>query len=125
MKYTKKEQNCARETLERILKSGTTIYTVLRHVSRTGMQRSIQLQVVVDRDIVDISWSAAALLDASLDAKRGGIKISGCGMDMGLALVHNLGMVLWLQGTSEPHGTRNGEPDSNGGYVLKHRWIEE
>ena len=22
-----------------------------------------------------------------------------------------------------PHGTRNGEPDSTGGYALKHRWL--
>ena len=125
MKYTKEEQNRARETLERLLKPGTIVYTVLRHVSRSGLQRSIQLKVVEDGDIVDISRPTAVVLDASLDAKRGGIKVSGCGMDIGYALVHALGMVLWPQGTPKPHGTRNGGPDSFGGYALKHRWIEE
>lgn len=23
----------------------------------------------------------------------------------------------------EPHGRRNGDPDSDGGYALKHRWL--
>lgn len=123
MKYTQEEKKCARGTLERLLKPGTTIYTVLRHVSRSGLQRSIQLKVVEEGDLIDISWSVAALLDASLDAKHGGIKVSGCGEDMGYALVHDLGMTLWPQGTDKPHGTRNGEPDSFGGYALKHRWI--
>lgn len=51
------------------------------------------------------------------------IKIGGCGMDMGFALVYELGMKLWPDGTPEPHGQRNGEPDSNGGYALRQRWI--
>jgi hypothetical protein len=32
-------------------------------------------------------------------------------------------MALWPNGTDTPHGTRNGEPDTNGGYALKHRWM--
>ena len=125
MKYTKEEKKHARETLERLLKPGTIVYTVLRHVSRSGLQRSIQLKVVEEGGIVDISWSAAVVLDVSTDAKHGGIKVRGCGEDIGYALVHALGMVLWPQGTPKPHGTRNGGPDSFGGYALKHRWIEE
>ena len=58
-----------------------------------------------------------------MDAKHGGIKIAGCGEDLGFALGYELGMTLWPQGTPKPHGMRNGEPDSNGGYALKHRWI--
>ena len=123
MRYTKEEKNRARETLERLLEPGTIVYTVLRHVSRSGMQRSIQLKVVEEGDIVDISWAVAVVLDVSMDAKHGGIKISGCGEDKGFALVYELGTVLWPQGTPEPHGTRNGEPDSFGGYALKHRWV--
>lgn len=26
-------------------------------------------------------------------------------------------------GTDKPHGRRNGEPDSSGGYALKSRWM--
>jgi hypothetical protein len=56
-------------------------------------------------------------------ADNGGIIIGGCGMDMGFALVYNLGSTLWPNGTPEPHGTRNREPDSDGGYALKHNWV--
>jgi hypothetical protein len=56
-------------------------------------------------------------------ADDGGIKIGGCGMDMGFDLVYSLGATLWPNGTRKPHGTRNGEPDSAGGYALNHRWM--
>ena len=55
--------------------------------------------------------------------KTGGLRVSGCGMDMGFHVVYNLGYALWPDGTPEPHGTRNGAPDSDGGYALKHRWL--
>jgi hypothetical protein len=49
--------------------------------------------------------------------------VNGCGMDMGFSVVCNLGAMLWPMGTDTPHGTRNGAPDSAGGYALKHKWI--
>jgi hypothetical protein len=52
-----------------------------------------------------------------------GITIGGCGMDMGFELVYQLGYALWPNGTPAPHGTRNGEPDTNGGYALRQRWL--
>jgi hypothetical protein len=57
------------------------------------------------------------------DRNREGIVVGGCGMDMGFHLVYNLGATLWPKGTEKPHGTRNGEPDTSGGYALKSRWI--
>ena len=53
----------------------------------------------------------------------GGLVIGGCGMDMGFHVVYNLGRAMWPDGTPDPHGTRNGEPDRDGGYALKHRWL--
>ena len=38
-------------------------------------------------------------------------------MDMGFQAVYCLGLSLWPDGTPEPHSTRNGEPDTNGGYA--------
>lgn len=55
--------------------------------------------------------------------RNGGIKCDGCGMDMGFQLVYSLGRTLWPLGTHEPHGKRNGQPDREGGYALKHRWL--
>jgi len=44
-------------------------------------------------------------------------------IDMGFHVVYNLGRTLWPEGTPEPHGTRNGEPDRDGGYALNHQWL--
>lgn len=117
MKQSEREKMEAVERLREILKPGDTIYTVLKHVSASGMSRSIQLATVLDGDIFDITYYAARALGERIDAKHGGIRIGGCGMDMGFALVYDLGRALW------PSGTRNGEPDSAGGYALKQRWI--
>ena len=116
MRYTNKERSESRQTLLELLKPGDTVYTVLKHVSRSGMMRHIQIKLVRDGDICDITYHAARVMGDSI-AKDGGIRVSGCGMDMGFALVYNLGAVLW------PHGTRIGEPDRDGGYALHQRWI--
>ena len=86
------------------------------------MMRHIQLKIARDGDICDITYHAARAMGGSI-AKDGGIRVPGCGMDMGFALIYNLGAVLWPNGTPEPHSTRNGEPDNDGGYALKQRWI--
>lgn len=31
--------------------------------------------------------------------------------------------MLKPDGAPAPHGTRNGEPDTAGGYALKHEWL--
>lgn len=110
----------ARDQLRAMLKPGQKVYTTLRHVSKSGMMRRISLLIVVDGELRNIDNLAA---DAMGDVNTGnGIKATGCGMDMGFHLVYNLGYYLWPNGTPEPHGTRNGEPDRDGGYALKHDW---
>ena len=104
------------------LAPNTVIYTKVNHVSKSGMQRGISLYVAEGNEIRDITCHAAWAMGDTIH-KQGGIKISGCGMDMGFALVYNLGRTLWPDGTPEPHGKRNGQPDSWGGYALKHRWL--
>jgi len=116
----------ARKQLLDCLKPGQTVYTILRHVSASGMRRQISLFTTgIDEKgpyMQDLTFRAARLLNR----KRGtpdGIIIDGCGMDMGFQLVYQLGCALWPNGTPEPHGTRNGEPDTAGGYALKHTWL--
>ena len=53
--------------------------------------------------------------------KREALKTQGCGMDMAFDAVYTLGSSLWPLGTPTPHSTRNGEPDTCGGYALNHR----
>ena len=122
LKHDKKE---ALETLTEQVKllPGETVYTVLRGVARSGMTRWIDLYVIRDGEPLRITWSAANATGYTYDRKREALKIGGCGMDMGFQAVYQLGCVLWPQGTPEPHGRRNGKPDSAGGYALKQRWI--
>lgn len=137
-----------KEAIERLLQAvepGDTVYTIIRHVSRSGMQREISL-VTIDRSIATGILAEHAVNDArgiaklghdaltTIDywvaralgyriGKHGGIIVGGCGMDMGFHLVYNLGRMLWPNGTAKPHGTRNGQPDNDGGYALKHGWL--
>jgi hypothetical protein len=109
----------ARKKLLKILKPNDKVQCILRHVSRSGMMRHISLRA----HNRDITWLAARAMNKKIHDNDGGIKVGGCGMDMGCHLVYNLGCTLWPAGPPKPHGTRNGEPDSNGGYALKQEWI--
>lgn len=102
---------------------GDTIFTNLRGVARSGMTRWIDLYVIREGEPLRITWHVAAASGYTYDEKREALKIGGCGMDMGFEAVYQLGYQLWPQGTPEPHGTRNGEPDNVGGYALKQRWM--
>jgi hypothetical protein len=114
-----KEQAAA--DLREILKPGQVIYTILRSRSASGMSREISLCVVQDGRARDLDYLASRVLDLTI--KKHGLVVKGCGMDMGFHLVYNLGCALWPDGTPEPHGRRNGVPDSDGGYALKQEWL--
>ena len=137
--------------LRKLLKPGDTVYTILRHCSRSGMQRVIELvipyikyheeyplkpgsdyardydaepkRVKVGPQVRIIGGWAARAMGYSRSKKYDGIITNGCGMDMGFELVYNLGRTLWPKGTVKPHGMRNGQPDRDGGYALKHQWL--
>ena len=119
MKKSEIEKQEAVASLLSIIKPGDTVYTILRHVSSSGMSRKISLKVCVNGEMLDITWGAAKAMGDKCSDFHGHnvITVGGCGMDMGFSTVYNLGYYLW------PKGTRNGEPDSDGGYALKQRWL--
>ena len=127
-KYSKSERDESLARLREWLKPGDTVYTVLDHVSRSGMSRNIRVVLMKVDDkgepyTLHPNHAVSRVLNLPR-AKRGdGIVIQGCGTDMGFELVYQLGHALWPDGTPQPHGTRNGEPDSNGGYALRQRWL--
>lgn len=121
--YKRTRPAWCRQQLLAMVKPGDTVHTVLRHATASGMQRCISLFIIRDDEPVCIDTLAADLLGDKISSKHGGIVANGCGMDMGFHLVYSLGAMLWPDGTPEPHGTRNGAPDSHGGYALKHRWL--
>ena len=132
------EREAARQRLLSVLKPGDTVCTVLRHCSKSGMLRVIDL-VYLDKNgrVYDIGWNAAKAMGDKYDMDRNGIRIGGCGMDMGFALVYNLGQCLFPKGfkcinnkkyphrcPSNDHCNREDNKHHNsGGYALKHRWL--
>ena len=120
---TKRERAEAIADLRKMLTPGDVVYTRLNHVSASGMTRWLDLFVIRDNEPLRLTWSAAAATDHRYCDRRESLKIEGCGMDMGFSAVYSLGRALWPDGTDTPHGTRNGEPDTDGGYALKQRWL--
>lgn len=139
------ERQEAKERLLGMIHPGDTVYTILRHVSRSGMQRVISLVVMVDGQPMDVSWMAARAIGCRFtNEKHYGIVTGGCGMDMGFHLVYSLGSVLWRDGfecigdsgenrafsrhcpsNDHSNGDRNYAPHHHrdGGYALRHAWL--
>lgn len=98
-KKEQSEQEEARATLREMFPPGSTVYTVLRHVSRSGMSRSISVLHSDDAgNISDVSWAVARATESKFDRDRGGVKVGGCGMDMGFAVVYDLSWSLYRDG---------------------------
>lgn len=94
MAVPKKERAEAVERLRAAMPPGSTVYTQLQHVSRSGMMRHISVRTSLE-GLHD--WDVAAAVGYSL-APREGIKVSGAGMDMGFSLVYNLSRTLYPNG---------------------------
>lgn len=144
-KATKTEKAIAKEKaiaqLRDMFRPGDTVTTVLRHVSSSGMTRAIS---VISPDLQDISWMVARATGDTFDQRYGGIKVGGCGMDMGFHLVYGLSRTLYPsyacigKGNGSwhsrcPSNTHvNPGPDKDNfsptvmhtdGYALSHRWL--
>lgn len=119
---SKVEAEEARVALLRVVEPGDTVWCVLRSVASSGMSRQIDFYLIKDNIPIWITGRIARLLGWR-QSKRESLIVSGCGMDMGFHVVYETGSALWPDGTPQPHGTRNGEADSAGGYALKHRWL--
>ncbi len=123
----KEKQDAVRE-LREILKPGDTVYTKLEHVSRSGMSRVISPYIIRDNEPVCLEWKVGKALGWPLTptgSRHEGIRVSGCGMDMGFHLVYTLSRVLFPDGfmckgchlSDKPH------QHNDGGYALKQRWL--
>lgn len=140
------EQQDAINELRALIKPGDTVWTAIRHVSSSGMMRTIQ--VILLRNGEDgrgpsplwIGYTVAKALALPYDTRREGVRIGGCGMDMGFNLVYELSSRLY--GFSSPDGypcmgkdcpsnhhqsahwqDYTGEPVHRDGYALRHRWL--
>lgn len=110
----RKLKEYARARLLEMLRHGDTVYTVLRHVSSSGMSRRIDLYTMKDNRPQYLSGYASNLIGWKL-SNNGGIVVSGCGMDMGFHLVYTLSAILFRD---NPIEGRN-----HSGYELRHEWL--
>ena len=79
------------------LTPGTTVHTILEHVGRSGMSRRIGVRVFVDNEPRYLDGLVAVALGYPVP-RDGGIRVDGCGMDMGFALVYELSHALYPEG---------------------------
>lgn len=130
--------------LRELLPPGSTVFTKLNHVSRSGMTRSIEVMVFRDNQPVNITGRVAEVLDYKIHSKHYGLKVGGCGMDMGFHVVYGLSGALYrgvgyeCLNDAEGNGkcpssyhvnsrpsdwTNKGEPVHHDGYALSQRWV--
>ena len=126
-KQAEQERLEAIASLRKYLKPNDTVFVSCESVSRSGMSRVLNFRIFRGsqrnpRPIWLSSWIAKAC-GYSMSRDPQGVKVSGCGMDMGFSVVYGLGRTLWPKGTRKAHGSRNGEPDRGGGYALNYTWI--
>ena len=122
------DEDYAKEQLHKILKPGDRVYCILRHVSRSGMMRHISFYTLKGGDMRFLDGYISQVLDYKrVPRDKGeGLKVHGCGMDMGFAVVYNLGRALFSNGFKVKGRGRNGDTsgwDKDGGYGLKSEWL--
>jgi len=127
--------------LKEVLKPGDTVYTKLNHVSKSGMMRVIEVMVFRNDQPHYLTYQVADLLGYKMHKKYEGLKVGGCGMDMGFSVVYGLSAQLYRESGYEcikddennvrcPSNfhvnTRDKtikEPIHHDGYALRHRWL--
>ena len=83
-------------------------YVICRHVSRSGMSRTISVHYfdTATGGMRHLNYVAAVLLDRPQDRLRDGVICKGCGMDMGFDLVYALSCAA-----------------TGDGYAVNHHWL--
>ena len=94
------------EQLKEAIKEGDTLWTQLHHVTKSGMTRYIGVRLLKDDYPYDYTYQVAKALDWKLSSKHYGVKVEGCGMDMGFHLINTLSYVLY-----------------DDGYAINQKWL--
>ena len=94
------------EKLREVIKEGDTLWTQLHHVTKSGMTRYIGVRLLKDDYPYNYTYHVAKALDWKLSDKHEGVKVGGCGMDMGFHLIYSLSHALY-----------------GDGYAIKQRWL--
>tara|TARA_B100000900_G_scaffold379445_1_gene364344 strand:+ start:359 stop:673 length:315 start_codon:yes stop_codon:yes gene_type:complete len=96
------------EVLKNYVKEGDSLFTTLNHVSQSGMMRHISVIAIDDNKPINLTRFVSVALDWKEGKNKtgGGVKVGGCGMDMGFHLIYTLSRFLF-----------------DDGYAVKQEWI--
>lgn len=97
MSKTKAQQQEQLEAIERLREwcpPETTIYCILRHVTKSKETRVIDFKVITNDEVLHIGYNVALALGWSYDRKHDGVKVYALGMDAAHHAVHTLSYVL-------------------------------
>ena len=129
------EREEAKQTILELLGTSRTVYTCLRHVSKSGMSRHISVHCIGTREtgpngekepyLFDLTYLVSKVASYGLNKDRDALLVGGCGMDMGFAVVYDLSGILFAETdpTTEPRTNATTPDHSDAGYVLSQRWI--
>ena len=96
MNKKEREQKEAVDTLKQWgLVDGSTVYAKVNKVSGSGMSRNVGLYMSIDGKVKDISYHASKVLEWGYkEGYAGGVRVSGCGMDMLFHTVYSLSYAM-------------------------------
>ena len=96
----------SKEVLLNNFPKGSTVWLVIRQVSRSGTYRHISVHAIKNNQVNYLSFHVANVLNWAYKNKTNAVGVGGCGMDMGFHMVYTLASVLY-----------------GDGYALKERYI--
>ena len=109
---------------------GTTVYAKVNRVSASGMSRNVSLYFVKDNltttpaTLHDISYHAAKALEWPYkDGYNGGIRVSGCGMDMLFHTVYSLSYAMGYGALDQSNSGTDRNINKEGHYGLKYKQL--
>jgi hypothetical protein len=114
MEYEEREE--IKTNLKEFIKPKDTVYTILRHVSKSGMRRVISLFVIRNGKPYRLDYFASKLLNLKYSATHNGLIVDGCGMDMGFHLVYKFSRELFAEEAEEAK-------NEDAGYWLNQEWL--
>jgi hypothetical protein len=141
MKAQERERQEQMAALREMVKPGDTVYTILRSVSRSGMLRHLDCYIQ-DKEpgggMIWITSRVAAACDFTFTEedwrKSRGLRVGGCGTDVGFEVVYNLGYALYPGGYecggdkchSNDHYNQADNKNTHhkdGGYAFRQEWL--
>jgi hypothetical protein len=145
---TKQQQSERDEFIAKLretLKPGDTLHTVLRGVSRSGMNRKIDVYLLKpgENGKVEKQWLSYWIAKAcgfTFDKKKECLSVNGCGMDMGHHVVYETARRVFSEGfpcigegcPANDHRNNPAGPagvwdrtrrHSDPGYALRQEWL--